>query len=479
MNLRNLTPEEKNISSSLIINFNERIQKAGISLHSTLLYADDSIISEVYFAPFKKGELHRMFSVAKSVIAIGIGLLCDEGRISLDDSIVKYFPEKLPKEVHPYLAQLTIRDMLMMRTCHAKTTYDKYDLTSNWVGSYFTTTPTHAPGTVFNYDTSAPHVLSALIEKLTGRETWNYIRDSLPALGLSRESYMIKDRQGVSFGGSGLVATDEDLLRLGIFFMNEGCIDGTQLINKAFCKDAVSRLTSDCVASHLPSDNCGYGYYVWTTGRDGYLLYGMGGQLVIICPEKRIILATTANTQGFKGGNRIIYDAFYEEIIDKIGTVSIDARDYEALKTYSANARMNTVLSTVEGAYVPGKDDYKDVVYALSDNDRGYKALRFRLTEDGGVLTLETEKGQKQEFTFGYGVNKKGTLPLYGDTTYASGAYSEENTFLITLHIIGERVGSVNFKIDFKGDKIYIADSKIEETCFNEFNMNLSGALTN
>ena len=477
MDLKYCSPEEKNISSALIKKFCERVQKKGISLHSAIVYADDSIISETYFAPFKKGDLHRMFSVAKSAVAIAVGLLADNGLISLEDHIVDYFPEKLPKNVHPYLAELTICDMLMMRTCHAQTTYNKFDLSSDWVGSFFTTVPTHKPGTIFHYDTSAPHVLSALVEKLTGKQTWDYIRDSLPELGLSDKSYLIKDGQGISFGGSGLVATTEDILRLGIFFLNEGCIDGRQLISREFCHTAVSDLTPNCVASQLPSESCGYGYYVWCTERAGYVLYGMGGQLVIICPKERIILVSTADTQGYAGGNQVIYDAFYEEVIDKIGTVSPNSSDFEDLKAYSATACMNTVLSTVRGARIPDNDELIDSEYTLSDNASGFTSLGILIKKDGGSLTFGTSDGLKYIVHFGIDINKEGTLPLYGDRTCGSGAYIGKDTFYILLRVIGERVGSVHFELYFEEKEIIVFVKKIEETGFNEFNAHLHGVL--
>ena len=79
---------------------------------------------ETYYKPYTRDTLHRMFSVTKSFVSLGIGLLEAEGKLSLDDKIVDFFPEKLPKPgVHPYIAMMTIRDMLTMRTCHDKTTY--------------------------------------------------------------------------------------------------------------------------------------------------------------------------------------------------------------------------------------------------------------------------------------------------------------------------------------------------------------------
>ena len=145
-------PEAKGISASCIIDTLSEIDIRGISMHSFLLCKDDCLVAEGYYAPVKKDDLHRMFSVTKSFVSIAIGLLQEEGRLSLDDSIVKFFPEYVPNtsETHPWLLATTIRDMLSMRSCHASTTYDKFSSKTDWVKSFFTVAPTHKPGPVFH-----------------------------------------------------------------------------------------------------------------------------------------------------------------------------------------------------------------------------------------------------------------------------------------------------------------------------------------
>lgn len=102
---------------------------------------------------------------------------------------------------------LTIRDMLTMRTCHDKTTY-KGEGVTDWVGSFFTTKPVHAPGTQFSYDTSSTHVLGALIERLSGMNLLEYLRKSfLDEIGFSKEAFIIDDPYGVPMGGFWFMCT--------------------------------------------------------------------------------------------------------------------------------------------------------------------------------------------------------------------------------------------------------------------------------
>ena len=135
--------EEKGLSRFCIINALKEIDQKGISMHSFLMWKDGSLITEGYYAPIRQTDLHRMFSVTKSFVSIAIGLLQEEGRLSINDPIVKFFPEYVPdpKLAHPWLRQMTIRNMLSMRSCHATTTYDKFSSKTDWVESFFTVPP--------------------------------------------------------------------------------------------------------------------------------------------------------------------------------------------------------------------------------------------------------------------------------------------------------------------------------------------------
>jgi CubicO group peptidase (beta-lactamase class C family) len=55
----------------------------------------DSIFFEKYWKPFNADFLHRMYSVSKSFVSIAIGFLIQDGKISIDDDMEKYFSEEL------------------------------------------------------------------------------------------------------------------------------------------------------------------------------------------------------------------------------------------------------------------------------------------------------------------------------------------------------------------------------------------------
>ena len=90
-----ITPEEAGLSSDKITKFIDRIEKRGAIMHSLLIMRDGKVLTENYWAPFHADFCHRMYSQTKSYAAIGIGLLEEEGKLSLDDKVADIFPDKI------------------------------------------------------------------------------------------------------------------------------------------------------------------------------------------------------------------------------------------------------------------------------------------------------------------------------------------------------------------------------------------------
>lgn len=460
------TPEETGISSNCIIRLIERLQKRQIPMHSLLLMHHDKLIFEGYYAPCSADSLHRMFSISKNFTSIAIGLLLDEGKIALDDPIIQYFPEKLPDEIHPWIAQMTIRDMLMMRTCHASTTY-KVDMSSDWVKSFFTVPPTHPSGTLFHYDTSSAHTLCALVEKLTGCDMLDYIKKKLDVLGFSENSYMIKDPFGVSMGGSGLVALPLDMMKFGYFIAHRGLVLGKQLISPSYIDMAVSPITATCMTAPIPGEAQGYGLQFWRTERNGFMCYGMGGQLIIFLPDYELICVTTADTQSIQGGNQQIYDALYEEILPYIQKDALSHDEKTAQRLHDTCAAL--AIEPLESAPAPEiLCEINNKTFHVQTEGSGFQSFRIQIQENVGTLSF-THKQTSYEIPFGIGTMQTGVFPIYNQKYAASGAWLLDGTLFVKAHIIDAYVGCVQFQLSFRKDELTVFMSKKEESLFHEF----------
>lgn len=534
-------PEVTGISASCIMDALREIDTRGISMHSFLFCKDNCLVAEGYYAPVKKNDLHRMFSVTKSFVSIAIGFLQEEGRLSLDDSIVKFFPEYVPNtsEAHPWLLATTIRDMLSMRSCHASTTYDKFSSKTDWVKSFFTVAPTHNPGTVFHYDTSSSHTLCALVEKLTGMKMLDYLRNKvLNEIGFSKEAYCLTDGFGVSMGGSGLMATSRDLMLFALLILNNGKLNGKQYISADYIKESTSFQTATCVTGPVPSESQGYGLQFWIGEHNSIVCYGMGGQLAILLPEYNTAIVTTADTQGYQGGNQVIYDAIFCHILSELekrqspwtpsdeeklafeqfmSKLAMRPLNHNKAASEAWNNKFENVndintsfltnfrpiMSSFEGTYVIKKAS--DAAEALDKNiinETIWDEISFEMSEPltpscTGKVSLkchvfpsivDSTVDSPVTFEFGFGALKEGTLnmtthmgnradePVPVSMHYAASAeWLSENMLYIRVHLLDTSVGSIHIQAVFGESDVTVFLRKQEETLFGEFSGHLYG----
>lgn len=456
-----------------ILSFIDKLEKSEVPMHAILLMQNGNLITEGYYAPYKKNMLHRMFSIAKSLNALSIGLLLEEGKLKLSDKIVDYFPDKLPERIHPFLAAMTIEDMLRMRSCHARTTYKESEL--EWVESFFKTAPSHKPGTVFHYDTSAAHVLCMLVERVSGMPMLDYLKENaLNEIGWSKESYLINNDFGDPQGGSGLMCTPMDLLLLGKLLLQKGNWNGKQLLPKEYIEKATSNLTPNLVTGGVKSERMGYGYQIWCGEHGSFVLYGMGGQLAICFPQYEFICVTCADSQGMGGGNQFIYNALHETILPALldgkvltSATSSIAERMKALHIAPICAE-NTCSDTVA--------QIKNRIYTFEENISGFTKCHFTFAEDysEGVFHY-TYRGNECTLPFSFSKCKEGRFPVYDFFCATSGAWLEANTLYLKSHIIDTSVGSVHMEFVFGENDVTIFLKKIEETLLNEYDCHLYG----
>ncbi|MCR4960238.1 MAG: beta-lactamase family protein [Lachnospiraceae bacterium] len=293
--------------------FMEKIEKRRVNLHGFMVFEKGVKTFEHYYRHFNEDSLHRMYSVAKSFTAIAVGFMVDEGKIKLSDRICDHFPEYEPEGgFHPWLYETTVEDCLTMQTCYSKTTYLLFE-DKDYVKSFFTGKPDHRPGCVFAYDTSAAQVMGALVEKLSGMDLMDYLREKgFDRIGLSKEAYMIKEPGGRSLAGSGLVCKLKDVAAAINFIAADGVVDAERLLSHEYIGKMTSFITATSLRGNLDEIN-GYGYYFWRTREPGYCMYGMGGQLALVFPNKELVFVCMADTQ-ITDGLSHLYDAFYDHI---------------------------------------------------------------------------------------------------------------------------------------------------------------------
>src|SRR6266851_10062634 len=92
------SPEAQGISSSAVLSFIEAADKGIDSLHSFMLLRHGHVVAEGWWTPYHAKAPHSLYSLSKSFTSTAVGLAISGGKLSLDDEVLKYFPEDAPPE---------------------------------------------------------------------------------------------------------------------------------------------------------------------------------------------------------------------------------------------------------------------------------------------------------------------------------------------------------------------------------------------
>lgn len=456
-------PEDYGIPADAVAKFENQVQAAGVHLHGFLLLQGRKILAERYYAPYGQESLHRMYSVTKSFVALAVGLLEREGKLKLADRICDYFPEYTKQaDIYPWCGEMTIEDMLSMRTCYGSTTYKIYD-SEDWTKSFFRVEPDHVPGTVFSYDTSSSHTLAALVEKLTGKKLLDYLREGcLAELGFSEEAYIIPDGVGVSQGGSGMMSTLRDVACAAYLCNHYGWLEDRELLPEAFLRKATSNLVPTDLQP-VQDEQCGYGYFFWMPREEGFCMYGMGGQLALCFPKKDFCLLTMADTIGNQAGLQILYDCFYHFVYPYLQDRPLDnprafAENRDAGKAKeektgrkpeaTGESRIPEANSRLSGAgryrFYPNAMNLTTMEYRFRDGEQpgGREELEF-------CLCRGTEE---YRFSFYMGAWKEGVFP-YSRMRCLCRGDRKQGHLILQVYLADEEQGHLILDMAFRGER--------------------------
>ena len=454
-------PEDYGIPAGKIKEFEERLSKLRVRMHGYMMLSGKKILAERYYAPYEQDSLHRMYSVTKSFVALAIGLLVKKGMIKLSDKICDYFPEKLPEGgAHPWCAEMTIEDMLTMRTCHGSTTYKEY-AGADWTESFFHVKPDHVPGTVFSYDTSSSHVLAALVEKLTGMKMLDYMRrEMLDELGFSKEAYVIPDPVGVSQGGSGMMSTLRDMACVAYLCNHYGVLDGKEILPADYVRAAVSNLVPTDLQPKL-DEQFGYGYFIWMPREEGFIFYGMGGQLAVCFPKYDFILMTMADTIGSPAGLQIIYDSFFGTVYPYLQ----ERRDENPLAFEEASqSKSESVVRKGEAVKEVVRNATGGLTYQFYPNKLTWTEVTFDWEKNELRFSIPTE-----EFSLRFG-EESGVLQPFLNTGFRCECqgYWKQGHFFVECFMVDEEQGNVRMEFAWKDNRLTMHIVSTNDPFINE-----------
>lgn len=265
---------------------------------SLLIIKNGKLVFETYCRDISDRDRYaHIQSATKSITSLAFGKALSEGYIdSLDQRLYSIIPDKFPADASKQT--ITLRHLLTMTS---GIEFDNDDFSVElYVDrpldpiAYILKKPLYAePGTRFYYRDCDPHLISYVIQRVTGvsEEQWVKSRIFEP-LGIT-EYYWDKDHTGVTMGAHGLFLRPRDLAKIGQLVLDHGRWQSAQVIDSAWVAEATQFQTStDWRTEPHVYD---YGFYWWIVPRrQAFTASGHGGNFVFILPQKGMIIVMTS-----------------------------------------------------------------------------------------------------------------------------------------------------------------------------------------
>lgn len=296
------TPEAQGLPSQAVIDFIKEADKTVNTFHSYMIVRHGQVISEGWWKPEAADKPHILNSVTKSFTSTAVGFAVQEGKVKLDDPVLKFFPDDAPAEPSENLKAMKVRDLLTMSCGHD--TESKEVNGAPTVKQFLAHRVIHKPGTHFLYNSLGSYVLSAIVTKATGEAVEDYLKPRLfDPLGIEKPRWN-KSPEGVSVGGHGLYLRTEDIAKLGQLYLQKGKWEGKQLISPEWVAQATSKQVPNDAESHakIGADwKEGYGFQFWRCRHNAFRGDGAGGQFCLVIPEQDVVISITADTGNMQG----------------------------------------------------------------------------------------------------------------------------------------------------------------------------------
>ncbi|QDT39885.1 serine hydrolase domain-containing protein [Stratiformator vulcanicus] len=290
------SPESQGISSEAILEFVNAADQQVDQMHSFMLVRHGRVVAEGWWAPEAADKPHILWSLSKSFTSMAVGLAVEEGKLSIDDKVLSFFPDEAPDDPSANLKAMTVRDLLTMATGHDPIPHMEPD--DQWVEKFLATPVVKQPGSDFLYSTPGTFMLSAIVQKVTGETVNDYLKPRLfTPLGI-KDPRWDKNPQGITIGGYGLYICTEDIAAFGQFLLQGGKWNGKQLVPEEWVAKATSLQIDNPDGPHSGNADWrqGYGFQFWQCRHNAFRGDGRDGQICLVLPEHDAVIAITAKT---------------------------------------------------------------------------------------------------------------------------------------------------------------------------------------
>ncbi|KAB7733037.1 serine hydrolase [Rudanella paleaurantiibacter] len=468
------TPEAQGVSPAGIVNFLQVTERRNFKLHSLMVVRNGHVVAEGWWAPYRADRKHTLYSLSKSITATAVGLAVGERRLTVEDTVVSFFPDDVPANADPKLARMKVKHLLTMSTGHDLTDAEVFPRlfdtpNDNWVRTFLALPIGQEPGSRFRYNTLATYMLGRIVQKLTGQTLIEYLTPRLfEPLGIEGADWEI-DTQRFNVGGWGLRLKTEDIAKFGQLYLQYGVWNEKQVVPSVWIDEATQQQIVQPRQPNAPrppeTDDWmqGYGYQLWGCRNGAYRADGAFGQFCIVIPDQNAVVVITAEQADMQA----VLDEVWNHLLPAFQrTNQITETTRKAFERAFADLAISPPAGSLSS---PTVNRVNRRTYAIGDNPQGVSLVSLDFGTRDWVLDMQDRQGKHQLrgglFAWREGVTTLSPLPLKllptpvpGEVRHpvaVSGAWRDPNTFQITCRYV-ETAHYDTLTFRFEGDTVQI-----------------------
>jgi len=449
------TPEAQGFDSAKLAEGLQAIKENGTSVHSISIVRGGSVFLDAYFYPYDGSYYHDLASVTKSVMTTLIGIAADQGKLDLDQPMLSFFADRTVASRDARKESITVRHLAGMTSgfecdpVDQQKTSDEMEASDDWVQFSLDRPVVLKPGTKFVYDNVSIHLLSAILQQVTGMTAEDFARANLfGPLGIT-DFFWPTDANGYTRGWGDLALHPRDAAKIGFLFLHQGQWEGRQVVSREWVKQA-----TDAHISTGRGEDEYYGYGWWIERpEEGLSLFradGRGGQRIFVIPSMNLVLVTTGGGFDLDEVTPYIENAI-GDLENPLPSNAIGVTQLEAVAAELRQApRAQPVLPVPNFAKaISGK------TFVFLPNPVGIQSIRVDFdnqTEATYYMQVENEAFMR--------IQRVGLDGLYrtsssGWPAIARGAW-EDNHTLVVEYSRGPGLENITWRSQFEGDRMIL-----------------------
>jgi CubicO group peptidase (beta-lactamase class C family) len=292
------TPTEQGMNESKLLEMVDHIEENFISINAIVVIRNGCLVFEQYFDFFDENQTSNIFSCTKSFTSTCVGMALQQGYLqTTQQRVLDFFQDRTIENPHAWKESMTIEDLLTMtagfewndNSDAGMSEYNNMIRSEDWVQYVLDRPMAVEPGLVWNYNSGASHLLSAIVQNVTGMTAEEFAIEHLfTPLGIDDMTWR-EDPNGITIGGNTIQLVARDMAKFGYLFLKNGEWDGVQIVSPEWVENASM--------SHSQWPGGGYGYQWWTRSDvNSYFAAGYSGQFIHIAPDHDVVVAVKASS---------------------------------------------------------------------------------------------------------------------------------------------------------------------------------------